>query len=155
VDGDDRRVGEKVDGKLIQGFLYYDEAIDAELDGQGKVVSRFVYATKSNFPDHMIRNGVIYRIVSDHLGSSRLVVNASSGKIVQRMDYYEFGNVVADSNPGFQPFGFAGALYDRDTGLVRFGARDYDPETGRRTAKDPVGFAGATPTSTATRSRTP
>ena len=32
--------------------------------------------------------------------------------------------------------------YDRDTGLVRFGYRDYDPETGRWTAKDPIGFAG-------------
>jgi len=26
--------------------------------------------------------------------------------------------------------------------LVRFGARDYDPSTGRWTAKDPIGFAG-------------
>jgi RHS repeat-associated protein len=47
-----------------------------------------------------------------------------------------------DTNPGFQPFGFAGGLYDRDTGLVRFGARDYDATTGRWTAKDPVRFGG-------------
>jgi RHS repeat-associated protein len=40
------------------------------------------------------------------------------------------------------PFGFAGGLHDRDTGLVRFGLRDYDPDTGRWTAKDPIGFAG-------------
>ena len=58
------------------------------------------------------------------------------------MDYDEFGNVLTDTNPGFQPFGFAGGVYDGDTGLVRFGARDYDPETGRWTAKDPIGFAG-------------
>jgi RHS repeat-associated protein len=50
--------------------------------------------------------------------------------------------VLLDTNPGFQPFGFAGGLYDRDTGLVRFGARDYDPETGRWTAKDPILFEG-------------
>jgi RHS repeat-associated protein len=46
-----------------------------------------------------------------------------------------------DSNPGFQPFGFADGLYDRDTDLVRFGARDYDLETSRWTAKDPIGFS--------------
>jgi RHS repeat-associated protein len=40
------------------------------------------------------------------------------------------------------PFGFAGGLHDRDTGLVRFGARDYDPATGKWTAKDPIDFGG-------------
>jgi len=33
-------------------------------------------------------------------------------------------------------------LYDRDTGLVRFGYRDYDPDIGRWTAKDPIFFTG-------------
>ena len=33
-------------------------------------------------------------------------------------------------------------MKDQDTGLVRFGFRDYDPDTGRWTAKDPILFAG-------------
>ena len=33
-------------------------------------------------------------------------------------------------------------MHDRDTGLVRFGYRDYDPDVGRWTAKDPILFAG-------------
>ena len=40
------------------------------------------------------------------------------------------------------PFGFAGGLHDRTTGLVRFGARDYDPSIGRWTARDPIDFGG-------------
>jgi RHS repeat-associated protein len=50
--------------------------------------------------------------------------------------------VTEDSAPGWQPFGYAGGLYDSDTGLVRFGARDYDALSGRWTAKDPSGLAG-------------
>jgi len=53
--------------------------------------------------------------------------------------------VTLDTNPGFQPFGFAGGIYDRDTGLVHFGARDYDPETGRWTSRDPLRFGGGDP----------
>ena len=50
--------------------------------------------------------------------------------------------MLSDTNPGFQPFGFAGGLYETDTGLVRFGARDYDASVGRWTNKDPILFAG-------------
>jgi RHS repeat-associated protein len=146
IDGRNRRVGKKVNGTIVEGFLYDGQLrIVAELDGSNQVVSRFVYADKPNVPAYLIKYGNAagtYRLLSDHLGSPRLVVNVSDATVAQRMDYDEFGNVLADSSPGFQPFGFAGGLYDRDTNLVRFGARDYDPETGRWSAKDLIGFGG-------------
>lgn len=143
IDGQYRRLGKKVNGALLQGFLYQDQLKPvAELNASGQVVSRFIYAGRVNVPDYMVKGGATYRIITDHLGSPRLVVNSADGAIAQRMDYDEFGKVTLDTNPGFQPFGFAGGLYDRDTGLVRFGARDYDAETGRWTAKDPILFQG-------------
>jgi len=143
IDGRNRRIGKKVGGVLVQALLYRDQLRPvAELDGAGNVVSRFIYTDADGAPGAMIKGGVTYRIVADHLGSPRLVVDTATGTIAQRIDYDEFGQVVADSSPGFQPFGFAGGIYDRDTKLVRLGARDYDPETGRWTAKDPTLFAG-------------
>jgi RHS repeat-associated protein len=114
----------------------------AELDGANAVVSRFVYGSRANVPDYMVKGGVTYRIVTDQLGSPRLVVDVVTGAIAQRIDYDEFGQVTSDTNPGFQPFGFAGGIYDPDTKLVRFGTRDYDAETGRFATKDPIRFAG-------------
>lgn len=143
IDGRNRRIGKKVNGVLTQGFLYQDQLKPiAELDASGNVTARFVYGSKANVPEYMVKGGQTYRIITDHLGSPRLVVNASDGSVAQRMDYDEFGNVLQDTNPGFQPFAFAGGLYDSQTKLTRFGARDYDPEVGRWTAKDPIGFAG-------------
>ncbi len=67
----------------------------------------------------------------------------SAGNITKRIDYDSFGNIINDTTPGFTiPFGFAGGLHDIDTGLVRFGARDFNPGIGRWTAKDPIDFAG-------------
>jgi RHS repeat-associated protein len=143
IDGQNRRVGKKVNGTLAQAFLYSGAPGPvAELDASGNVVSRFVYGTHANVPDYVVKSGQTYFIVSDNLGSPRLVVDTANGQIVQRMDYDEFGVVLTDTNPGFQPFGFAGGMYDHHTGLVRFRARDYDAETGRWTAKDPVRFSG-------------
>jgi len=90
----------------------------------------------------MIRGGRTYRIIADHLGSVRLVVDTETGDIVQRMKYSAFGQVILDTHPGFQPFGFAGGIYDHETGLTRFGARDYGSTIALWLDEDPIGFSG-------------
>jgi RHS repeat-associated protein len=144
VDGENRRVGKQAGGALTTGYLYQDALhVVAQLNGSGNVVARFVFGSKPNVPDYYTNASGTFRILSDHLGSPRLVVNTSSGAVVEEIDYDEFGNVTNDTAPGTIPFGFAGGLYDVDTGLVRFGARDYDPSVGRWTSKDPVRFHGS------------
>lgn len=141
-----RRIGKTVNGTTTRKWIYQDFLKPvAELDGDGALISRFVYATRVNAPDYMVRSGKTYRIVSDHLGSVRLVVDTADGSIAQRIDYDEWGRVLSDTNPGFQPFGFAGGVYDADSGLIRFGYRDYDSLTGRWQIKDPILFGGGVP----------
>jgi RHS repeat-associated protein len=142
IDAQQRRIGRKLNGAFQKGWLYQTQlAIAAEVDVSGTVTKTFEYATHGNVPDWMYANGVPYRIVTDHLGSVRLVVDLN-GTVAQRIDYDAYGRVLNNTNPGFQPFGYAGGLLDDATGLTRFGARDYDAETGRWTTKDPVDFEG-------------
>ncbi|MBI2390058.1 MAG: fibronectin type III domain-containing protein [Deltaproteobacteria bacterium] len=145
VDPLGRRVGRTVGTATRRWF--YDGAlrIVGELDPAGTTLTQYVYATRVNVPEYALRGSEVYRVMTDHVGSLRQVVRVSDGGIMQRMEYDAFGVVETDyiaSGWDPLPFGFAGGLYDRDTKLVRFGARDYDPETGRWTAKDPIGFGG-------------
>lgn len=145
VDARNRRIARKVDGATTHRWLWQGQLSPiAELDATSAIVSRFVYATQVNVPDYLIRGGDTYRIIHDHLGSPRLVVDTATGAVVQRIDYDEWGAVLQDTNPGWTPFGFAGGIYDQDTGLLRFGARDLDPVAGRWTAKDVRRFGGGT-----------
>jgi RHS repeat-associated protein len=147
IDGAGRRVGRKAGGILTQAWLYLDGLRPiAELNGAGELTRVFVYGDE-RVPALMVipagqANAGTYRILTDHLGSVRRVVNVATGHVLQALDYDAFGNILSDTNPGLQPFGFAGGLYDPDTGLLRFGARDYDPEIGQWTARDPILFAG-------------
>ena len=102
----------------------------------------FIYGRNLNTPDLIVAGGATYRITEDHLGSPRLIINTATGALAEQLNYNTFGVVTTDTNPGFQPFGYTGGLYDQDTRLVLLGARDYDPTTGRFTTKDPSGFDG-------------
>jgi len=89
--------------------------------GSPPLVSVFAPGRFENAPDLVVRSGTTYRVITDQLGSVRLVVDLN-GNIQQRIDYDEYGNatVVTDTtgnvgNPPyilFQPFGFAGGTYD-------------------------------------------
>jgi RHS repeat-associated protein len=137
-----RRVTRAVNGARTHAWLYGNGLLPlAEYDGAGALRTVYVYAAGAT-PAKMARGGNSFHIVSDHLGSPRLIVDAA-GSVVKRIDYDSFGSVILDSNPAFDlPFGFAGGMSDPAHPLIRFGARDYLPAAGRWTAKDPILFGG-------------
>ena len=142
IDPQNRRIGKQKNGSLEYGLIYQDQLRPiAQTQPNGTIRSIFLYG-ETHAPEGMLRDGKVYRLIGDHLGSVRMVIDADTGDVAQRMDYDAWGKITYDSNPGFQPFGYAGGIYDPDTGLTRFGARDYDAEVGRWTAKDPILFRG-------------
>jgi RHS repeat-associated protein len=137
-----RRIAKKINGVIVEKYLWQGLThLLAVYDGSDNLLMRFEYAD-GRMPVAMTKSGSTYYPTYDQVGSLRVVADAS-GNVVKRIDYDSFGNIIDDTNPAFEvPFGFAGGLRDQDTGLVRFGYRDYDPDTGRWTAKDPIFFAG-------------
>lgn len=137
-----RRADRAVDGTVTDRWVYLDGELPIARvadDGDAEQLYFFAAGTLAGIRDGA---GETYAVASDRLGSVRLIVRTRDGAVMQRLDYDAFGRVTRDTNPGFQPFGYACGLYDAATGLVRFGAREYDAETGQWLTPDPAGLAG-------------
>jgi RHS repeat-associated protein len=137
-----QRTAKEVNGTVTEKYLWKDlTTLLAVYNADDTLRTRFEYAD-GRMPYKMTHNGQAYYLAYDQVGSLR-TVSTENGTIVKTIEYDTFGNVLSDSNETLAvPFGFAGGLYDPDTKMTRFGYRDYDAETGKWTAKDPIGFNG-------------
>ena len=116
-----RRIAKSVNGVVVEKYLWQDATtLLAVYDGSDTLLQRFEYAD-GRMPVAMTVGAAVYYLAYDQVGSLRAVFD-NAGSEIKRVDYDSFGNVLSDSNPTLAvPFGFAGGLHDRNTGLVRFG----------------------------------
>ena len=88
-----------------------------------------------------VSNSGYHFFISDHLGSVRVVAN-TSGTAEEYDHYYPLGGPIAQysSSTSLQPLKFQGKEWGADKGLnlYDFGARRYDPATGRWVSQDPL-----------------
>ncbi|MDD5707848.1 MAG: hypothetical protein PHR35_18165, partial [Kiritimatiellae bacterium] len=135
-----QRVSKAINGTPVEKYLWASMTdLLAVYDEAGVLKYRFEGARG------VTGSGDVYYMITDQVGTVRALVD-SNGNVARIIEYDSFGNVL---NPGGRPsalddfpLAFAGGLYDAETGLVHFGFRDYDPDAGRWTAKDPIVFAG-------------
>jgi RHS repeat-associated protein len=136
-------------GDSIAEWSIQDWSRTSGTQSTGRQIAKCDHRIPPNHPSPTVTKLAIANRPCTIQGSTYIVdgrgrrVRKAIGAIVQRLDVQPFGEIIQDSAPGWQPFGFAGGLYDPDTGLVRFGARDYDPVAGRWAAKDPSLFEGS------------
>lgn len=89
------------------------------------------------------RGATRWVVASDQVGSPRVILDETTGNAVKTVEWDTFGQRLSDSSPAFVlPIGYAGGIEDPSTGLVRFGLRDYEPASGRFTARDPIFLSG-------------
>jgi RHS repeat-associated protein len=72
----------------------------------------------------------VHYYLSDHLGSTNVVVSAA-GVIEEESDYYPFGTEVVVAGPGTNELKFTGKRRDTESQLDYFGARYYSNVFGR------------------------
>ncbi|NQX62513.1 S-layer homology domain-containing protein [Paenibacillus qinlingensis] len=134
-----RRISREASGKKIQ-YLFGDPNAPHRLTAvvePDQSVSSYFYDEQGKLLA-LERGGIRYYVVTDAVGTPQMIIKGDR-TVVKKLQYDSYGNLISDSNPSFTlALGYAGGLADDGTKLVRFGFRDYDPHSGRWTAKDPI-----------------
>jgi RHS repeat-associated protein len=133
-DGDGRRV------KKANGTLYWygpGGSVLAETDLSGNLIREFVYFNGERIA-RRDSTGSIYYFFSDHLGTARVMTNAT-GATQQESTYYPFGSEQrALTSTVDNRYRFTGLERDAETGLDHTQFRKYSPIQARWLSPDPV-----------------
>jgi RHS repeat-associated protein len=126
-----RRIARRSGGVEVLYHRGPDGRVVAITHADGRLIAAFpAGGTVRRGPD-----GATFFLETDHLGSTRRIVDAA-GNLVWQGDYTPFGRLVGAPPPFECPL-FTGHFLDPETGIYDCGLRDYDPETARFLSPDP------------------
>jgi RHS repeat-associated protein len=89
-------------------------------------------------------DGLTYHAGYDGNGNVTFLTNAASGAITGSYEYDAFGNTMklSGQSAASNPFRFSTKFTDTESGLIYYGYRYYNPQTGRWLNRDPKGELG-------------
>ncbi|VFN07360.1 MAG: RHS repeat-associated core domain-containing protein, partial [Candidatus Kentron sp. G] len=140
-----QRVAKTVDGQTTHFVYDPDGRLLGVYDAAtGGAMEEIVYLGSE--PVATVRDGSVFHIHTDHLGTPRSISN-QSGVAVWRWDSDPFGEALPDEDPDGDGSGFVfhlrfpGQYFDGESGKYYNYFRDYDPKIGGYITTDPTGLA--------------
>jgi RHS repeat-associated protein len=136
-----RRMNKEVNGVAKQ-FRYDGQNLILEMNANDSILANYTFGLGVDDPRMMNRTSKKYYYTKDGLGSVSALTD-STGSIVHEYKYSVFGEIAEETRDSVEnPFSFTAREMDKETGLMYYRARYYDPQLGRFLSEDPIGFAG-------------
>ena len=151
-DGDGLRVSKTTGSNPAEAYVWDRQAKLPAILADGD--SYYIYGPGSS-PLEQVSGSAVLFYHADQLGNTRMITD-SEGAQAATYTYDVYGKTVSSTNPEqvSNPFGYAGAYTDAESGLLYLRVRYYDPLTAQFISRDPLfaatgqayAYAGDSPT---------
>ncbi len=134
--------GERVKGVVNGVTTVY---IGNYYEKQGSTVRKYYYAGSTRVA--MRENGILYWLLADHLGSTAVTANGTTGARVAEVRYKAWGEDRYTFGTTPTTYRYTGQRRENAIGLYFYNARWYDPALGRFTQPDTLVPSASSPQS--------
>ncbi|NOH04076.1 MAG: hypothetical protein HND47_19960 [Chloroflexi bacterium] len=131
-DGDGKRAKSVLTTNVGSTTTYF---VGAYYEMTGSSITKYYFAGSQRIA--MRKDGVLYYLLSDHLGSTSIVTDAS-GIVVSQTKYKAWGEVRYSSGASPTQYTYTGQYSDSYINLLWYNSRHYDPELRRFISPDTI-----------------
>ncbi|MBI4835362.1 MAG: RHS repeat-associated core domain-containing protein [Planctomycetes bacterium] len=134
-----RRIQKTANGN-VEKFVYDGANVIVDYDSGNNLTAKYV-TPGLNHNLLVVTNSATYYYFHDGLGSVT-DINDSSQITRNAYSYYAFGASLSTTEQVNNRYRFTGQEYNTENGEYDYGARHYNPYTGRFNTRDPIGYGG-------------